>query len=100
MFSIFEMRASVNSAPSAMRTMPEEFCRGRASFMPGLSCSTGTLGIFSLSFLGLSQLLTFCLLRGDSPGKEVCKFRGKMIYGMKRCSGWMEKDGKQADKSC
>jgi hypothetical protein len=46
-----------------------------------------------------SQPLTFFLLRGDSPGKEVCKFRGKMIYGMKRRSGWVEKDGKQADKS-
>jgi hypothetical protein len=47
-----------------------------------------------------SQLLAFCLLWGGSPGKEVCKFRGKMIYETKRCSGSAEKAAKQADKSC
>jgi hypothetical protein len=38
-----------------------------------------------------SQPLTFFLLRGDSPGKEVCKFRGKMIYRTIRSLGLAEK---------
>jgi hypothetical protein len=47
-----------------------------------------------------SQPLTFFLLRGDSPGKEVCKFRGKMIYMTARRLGLVEKQLSRPDKKC